>query len=41
MTSSTLTVDNEPEEQPVKEGTIGPSVVDISKLYAQTGIQRG
>ena len=41
MTSSTLTVDNEPEELPVKEGTIGPSVVDISKLYAQTGIQRG
>ena len=40
MTSSTLTVDNKLVELPVK-GTIGPSVVDISKLYGQTGIQRG
>ena len=41
MTSSTLTADNKPVELPVKDGTNGPSVVDISKFYAQTGIQRG
>ena len=41
MTSSTLTADNELEELPAKEGTVGPSVVDIFKLYAQSGIQRG
>ena len=36
--SSTLIADNKQVELPVKPGTIGPSVVDISKLYAQTGM---
>ena len=36
--SSTVTVDNKSVELPVKEGTIGPSVIDISKLYGQTGM---
>ncbi|HKH33077.1 MAG TPA: citrate/2-methylcitrate synthase, partial [Beijerinckiaceae bacterium] len=36
--SSTLIADNKQVEMPVKPGTIGPSVVDISKLYAQTGM---
>ncbi|WP_349370392.1 citrate synthase [Salinarimonas sp.] len=36
-TTSTLQIDGNAVELPVKPGTIGPSVVDISKLYAQTG----
>src|SRR3954468_24056673 len=36
--SSSLTVNNKQIELPVKEGTIGPSVLDIGKLYAQTGM---
>ena len=36
--SSTLTVNNKQVELVVKDGTIGPSVLDISKLYAQTGM---
>src|SRR3954467_7384255 len=36
--SSTLTVNNKQVELAVKDGTIGPSVLDISKLYAQTGM---
>ncbi|MFL5126100.1 MAG: citrate synthase, partial [Microvirga sp.] len=36
--SSTLIVDNKQLELAVKHGTIGPSVVDISKLYAQSGM---
>src|SRR4028118_139099 len=36
--TSTLTVDNKPVDLAVKEGTIGPSVIDISKLYGQTGM---
>jgi len=36
--TSTVTVDNKSVELPVKEGTIGPSVIDISKLYGQTGM---
>jgi citrate synthase len=36
--SSTLIVDNKQLEFPVKAGTIGPSVLDIAKLYAQTGM---
>ena len=36
--SSTLIVDNKQLELALKHGTIGPSVVDISKLYAQTGM---
>ncbi|WP_188913597.1 citrate synthase [Salinarimonas ramus] len=35
--TSTLQIDGKGVEFPVKAGTIGPSVVDISKLYAQTG----
>ncbi|WP_430912745.1 citrate synthase [Methylobacterium sp. sgz302541] len=35
--ASTITVDGKQVELPVKEGTIGPNVVDIGKLYAQTG----
>src|SRR3712207_2551645 len=36
--NTTLTVDNQAVELAVKEGTIGPSVIDISKLYGQTGM---
>ena len=36
--SSTLTVGNKNYDFPVYEGTIGPDVVDISKLYGQAGI---
>ena len=36
--TSTVTVDNKSVELPVKEGAIGPSVIDISKLYGQTGM---
>ena len=35
--TSTITVDGKQIDLPVKTGTIGPDVVDISKLYAQTG----
>ncbi len=35
--SSTITVDGKTIELPVKSGTIGPDVIDIGKLYAQTG----
>ena len=34
----TLIVDNKQAEFPVKGGTVGPSVIDISKLYAETGM---
>ena len=36
--SSTLAVNNKRIELGVKDGTVGPSVLDISKLYAQTGM---
>src|SRR4051794_37899757 len=36
--SSTLTVDNKQVEMEVMPGSIGPSVIDISKLYGQTGM---
>ena len=36
--SATITVDGKSVELPIKMGTIGPSVVDIGKLYAQTGM---
>src|SRR3954465_15602740 len=36
--TGTLTVNNKQIELPIKDGTIGPSVVDIAKLYAQTGM---
>ncbi|RZK96893.1 MAG: citrate (Si)-synthase [Methylobacterium sp.] len=35
--ASTITVDGKEVSLPVKSGTIGPDVVDIGKLYAQTG----
>ncbi|WP_342642643.1 citrate synthase [Rhodoligotrophos ferricapiens] len=34
---ATLTIDGKTHELPVNEGTIGPSVIDISRLYGQTG----
>src|SRR5881296_227825 len=36
--AAALTVGNNNWDFPVLEGTIGPSVVDISKLYAQSGM---
>jgi citrate synthase len=36
--SATVTVNDKSIELPVKAGSIGPSVVDIGKLYAQTGM---
>ena len=36
--SSTLNINEKSVELPVKHGTVGPSVVDISKLYGQTGV---
>src|SRR5688572_19128396 len=35
---SKIIVDNKQAEFPVKAGSIGPSVIDISKLYAETGM---
>ncbi|MBV9286395.1 MAG: citrate (Si)-synthase [Hyphomicrobiales bacterium] len=35
---ATLSVDQKPVELPIKPGTIGPSVIDIGKLYARTGM---
>ena len=34
---ATLTVNGKTVDLPVRTGTIGPDVIDISKLYAQTG----
>ena len=36
--SATLIVDNKSFEFPVLDGSTGPEVIDISKLYAQTGM---
>ncbi len=36
--NATLTVDDKSYEFPVLSGTVGPHVVDIGKLYAQTGM---
>ncbi|MGN6286016.1 MAG: citrate synthase [Afipia sp.] len=36
--TATLTLDGKSAQFPVRSGTIGPDVVDISKLYAQTGM---
>ena len=36
--AGTILIDNKSFELPLKEGTIGPSVVDIGKLYGQTGL---
>jgi citrate synthase len=35
--TATLTYNGKTTEYPVYEGTIGPDVIDITKLYAQTG----
>jgi citrate synthase len=37
-TTATLTVGEKKVDLPIKTGTIGPSVVDIAKLYGQTGM---
>ena len=34
---ATLTVEGKTVDFPVMTGTVGPDVIDISKLYAQTG----
>ena len=36
--TGTLTVGNNNWDMPVYPGTIGPDVVDISKLYSQSGL---
>ena len=36
--TATLTIGDKSVELPIKTGTIGPSVIDIGKLYAQTGM---
>ena len=35
---ATLTIDSKSVEFPVYSGSVGPEVIDISKLYAQTGL---
>lgn len=35
--TSTLTIDGQSVELPIKDGSIGPSVIDISPLYKNTG----
>ncbi|PZR90768.1 MAG: citrate (Si)-synthase, partial [Stutzerimonas stutzeri] len=37
-TTSQLTVEGKAVDMPVKTGSIGPSVIDIGKLYSQTGM---
>ena len=34
--AATLTIDNQAIELPIITGTVGPDVIDIRKLYAQT-----
>ena len=36
--STSLTIGDKVVDLPIREGTIGPSVVDIGKLYSQTGM---
>jgi len=36
--SATLTIGDKSTQLPIRSGTIGPEVVDIGKLYAQTGM---
>ncbi|MDE0779279.1 MAG: citrate synthase [Alphaproteobacteria bacterium] len=36
--NATLTVDGKTIELPILEGTVGPKVIDVRKLYAQTGM---
>src|SRR5205807_6885374 len=37
-TTASFSIGNSTVQMPVKAGTIGPSVVDIGKLYAQSGM---
>ena len=37
-TTASLQIGDKSVELPVKSGTVGPSVIDISKLYSQTGM---
>ena len=37
-TTGSFNIGSTSVSMPVKDGTIGPSVVDISKLYAQSGM---
>ncbi len=36
--SATLKFGDRSVELPIKDGTVGPSVIDIGKLYGQTGM---
>src|ERR1700755_2859831 len=36
--SATLTVGGKSVELPIRKGSVGPDVIDIGKLYAQTGM---
>ena len=36
--AATLTVGNKTYDFPISSGTVGPDVIDIGKLYAQTGM---
>ena len=36
--SATLNVGGKNVELPIRKGTVGPAVIDIGKLYAQTGM---
>src|SRR5271169_2177505 len=36
--SASLTVGQKSVQLPIRKGTVGPSVIDIGKLYAQTGM---
>jgi hypothetical protein len=37
-TTGSFSIGNSTVQMPVKTGTLGPSVVDIGKLYAQSGM---
>src|SRR5436305_13122188 len=36
--TATLTVGNKTDDFPILSGTVGPDVIDIAKLYAQSGM---
>ena len=36
--SATLTVGNKTFDLPISSGSVGPDVIDIGKLYAQSGM---
>ncbi|MCI0597960.1 MAG: citrate (Si)-synthase, partial [Beijerinckiaceae bacterium] len=37
-TTGSFSIGDTSVQMPVKSGTIGPSVIDIGKLYGQTGV---